>query len=232
MKMRPALVWAAVLPAMIVPFVAALFYFVISTDVVFARGMYAGVKVFLVVWPLFCSVVLFRDKPPRLRMRFQTWADALAPGLLTGVGIAVVILVVMLSPLGRMVEASASSIRDRVDHLGVTDHYWLFAIFLSLIHSFIEEYYWRWFVYGELRGLTGKVPAALLSSAAFASHHVLITGKLMNWPLGILCGAGIAVGGLIWAHLFQRQRTLLAPWLSHVLADFTVMAVGYRILTM
>ncbi|MFC1452470.1 CPBP family intramembrane glutamic endopeptidase [Verrucomicrobiota bacterium] len=230
MKPSSASAWSALVAAMTVPFIAALFYFVLCEDAVLARIVYVGAKVFLVFWPLVCTLTVFRSRHPRPKIRWTRIAGALAPGLLSGIAISAVILGLMLSPLGRLVESSAHSIRDRVEHLGVMDCYWVFAVFLSLIHSLIEEYYWRWFVYGKLRGLIGRKPAAALSSAAFASHHVIITGQLMNWPLGVLCGVGVAMGGILWAYLYERHRVLVSPWLSHAVVDFAVMAIGYHVL--
>src|SRR5262249_6160472 len=70
------------------------------------------------------------------------------------------------------------------------------AIFYSLLHSLLEEYYWRWFVFGRLRdslssreraGVSGSGPdenaptrmtvlAILISSLAFMCHHVVVLG--------------------------------------------------------
>ena len=40
----------------------------------------------------------------------------------------------------------------------------LIAVFYSVIHSFLEEYYWRWFVYGRARSYLGPALANLFSS--------------------------------------------------------------------
>jgi membrane protease YdiL (CAAX protease family) len=39
-----------------------------------------------------------------------------------------------------------------------------------------------------------------------------------------LCVAG---GGVAWAWLYDRSNSLYAPWLSHLLIDAAVMAIGY-----
>src|SRR5690606_28218177 len=48
------------------------------------------------------------------------------------------------------------------------------AIFISLFHSFLEEYYWRWFVFGELQRRIPVGAAYAIASVGFAAHHVLV----------------------------------------------------------
>jgi uncharacterized protein len=221
----------ALLPAMAVPFLAALFYFVLCPDAAASRWMYWGVKVFLVAWPVVAGVTVLRGRPDPFRRGQRRFSRAVGTGLLTGLAMALVIVVAMRTPLGDMVRGSAGAMRERAHHLGILLHYWPFAIFLSLVHSLVEEYYWRWFAYRHARTLLPMPVAMALTSLAFASHHVLITGRLLSWPLGILCGAGIGIAGAVWCYQYERHRTLLAPWISHMLADFTVMAVGWQVMT-
>lgn len=220
----------ALVPAVLVPFGAALYYFMLCRDAVVSRRVYAAAKIFLVAWPFVATRVILGGRAPPWRGRDGRWQAALAAGAVSGLGISLFVVLVMLSPLGRLVMASAGPIRERCEHLGILQHYWLFAIFLSLIHSLVEEYYWRWFVYRRLRAAWPRWTAALVSSAAFASHHVIVTGQLMSWPLGVLCGAGIMVGGVIWCLQYERRRSILAPWLSHALVDVTVMTIGWIVL--
>jgi len=222
--------WGAVVPALFVPSVAALFYFMICRDAVVARWLYVAAKVFLLAWPLVAWPLLLRRRPCSWRPQCGNRPRAALAGLISGAAISLFIVAVMLTPLGRLVTASADSIRERSEHLGIMEHYWAFALFLSFAHSLIEEYYWRWFAYGALRRVVSPLAAAAISAIAFGSHHVIITGQLMNWPLGIVCGIGIAAGGFIWALLYRFYHSLFAPWISHMVIDLTVMTIGYWVL--
>ena len=222
--------WCALAPALCVPFVAALFYFLICRDPGVSRTIYVAAKVFLLVWPLIASRFLLRGRPCSWRPQRGHRPRAALAGLASGAAISLLVVLVMLTPIGKLVTSSAGSIRERSEHLGVMQYYWAFAIFLSFVHSLIEEYYWRWFAYGGLRRVVSPMSAAVISAAAFGSHHVIITGQLMSWPLGLVCGTGIAAGGFVWALLYKRYRSLLAPWLSHIVIDLTVMTIGYWVL--
>ncbi len=221
-----------VMPALGVPFVAALLYFLIIKDPVVSRFVYVATKVFLVAWPLGVYFLVLRGAPRRLERDKISRNRASMLGVISGLALAALIYAVMMTPLGKMAEASAGSIRERTEHLGILEWYWTFSVFLSVVHSLIEEFYWRWFVFGLFNKVYASGFAIGVSAAAFASHHVIITGQLFNWPLGIICGAGIAAGGVVWAWLYHKTGSLLAPWISHAIVDFAVMAIGYRILMM
>lgn len=104
------------------------------------------------------------------------------------------------------------------------------AAFYSLIHSFLEEYYWRWFAFGQLRRVIPVSTAVALSSVAFMSHHVIVVGMFLkpNWLAVGFFSLCVGVGGAFWAWLYQRSDSLAAPWLSHVVIDAGLMLLGYE----
>lgn len=106
------------------------------------------------------------------------------------------------------------------------------AVFYSLLHSFLEEYYWRWFVFGRLRYILPLWSAMVISSLGFMAHHTLVIGKYFQGvsPMTVLLSAGVAIGGAIWAWLYERSRLLYASWLSHLLVDAGLMAIGYEMI--
>src|SRR5262245_54727663 len=58
-------------------------------------------------------------------------------------------------------------------HLADPTGYLLMAAFIAVPHSFLEEYYWRWAVFGWLRKFVPLPWAMVLSALAFMSHHVI-----------------------------------------------------------
>lgn len=107
------------------------------------------------------------------------------------------------------------------------------ALFLAVIHSFLEEYYWRWFVFGWLEKQVPRPVALVVSSLAFMSHHVVVLAFYLPghfWSAVVPFSLGVAAGGGFWAWLYRRSDNLYAPWLSHLLVDAAIMVVGHDML--
>ena len=159
--------------------------------------------------------------------------QGLGEGVAFGLVVFAAVLVVYhawLKPAGYF-NAAAEPIEQKVAGFGVAGFWSYFALgaFYSLVHSFLEEYYWRWFVFGQLRRLVRPGTAIVVSSVGFMAHHVLVLGTFFGWssPATFLFSLAVAVGGAVWAWIYQRSDSLYAPWLSHLLVDAAIFAVGY-----
>jgi uncharacterized protein len=103
------------------------------------------------------------------------------------------------------------------------------AAFYSCVHSLLEEYFWRWFIFGQLRRYVPIALAIAVSSLGFMAHHVLLIANYLHGygPMTWLLSAAIAVGGAVWAWQFYRTGTLYASWLGHAIIDAALMWIGY-----
>jgi membrane protease YdiL (CAAX protease family) len=115
-------------------------------------------------------------------------------------------------------------------HADTPGRYLTFAAGIVLVHSLMEEYYWRWFVFGQMRRLTTFAPAATVSSLAFMAHHVVILWTYFPgyfWTAALPFSLCIAVGGFVWAWLYERNGSVYAPWLSHLCVDAAIFVIGW-----
>jgi len=220
----------AVLPAMFVPLLGALIYFVAYAGEPWARVTYVLVKLFTVGWPLLATLLVLRESIPWPDLRAREHWRAAPLGLAVGILAGGAGLLLMASPVGGSLTGFADHVRLKVSQLGVLEHYLAFSLFLAFVHSAIEEYYWRWFVYGILRRLMSVQPAAVLAGLAFASHHVIILSQYFSLTWAVVLGLAVAGGGYAWCLMIERQRTLMGAWLSHVLVDLAILWIGYRML--
>ena len=108
--------------------------------------------------------------------------------------------------------------------------YFLAAAGWTLVNSLMEEYVYRWFVLRQCRALTGNVPAIIGSALIFTVHHVIAVSVYLGPVLTILASSGVFIGGLLWAWLYLRYRSIWPAWISHVLADVAVFVVGWFLL--
>src|SRR5262245_59046500 len=179
--------------------------------------------VFPAVW---CLLVL--REPRRLPVHsYRGVAAGLGFGLLVAVS-AWILFAYVLQPQGLFTEAS-KAVQEKMLGWGVTStpRFLLLMAFYVLMHSLLEEYYWRWFVYRHLSYQLPEAAANVLSSLGFMAHHVLLLGIYFGWdsPLTYLFSFGVAIGGSYWAWLYQRTGSLLGPRLSHMLSEAVNMVV-------
>lgn len=230
MKVRVRTTWLALVPAMTLPFVASLLYFVLFSQETFARVLYVLTKAFTLVWPLLAVRWLFGESWPRLELSALRHRKSLPMGMIIGAAIVAGMYALMQTPLGDMVLGGAKEIRAKTETLGVLNYYWSFALFLSVAHSLLEEYYWRWFVFGRLSQVVPKAWAHGLAGLAFSAHHIVITTQYFPLGLGFFLGVMVGVGGIIWSMLYGRQGSLAGCWVSHMLVDLGMLALGHRII--
>lgn len=153
-------------------------------------------------------------------------------GFAAAAAMAVLYFAILL-PSGDLTEPIAA-VRAKVASFGVSSPavYLLVAVFYSAIHSLLEEYYWRWFVFGQLSSQCRQPTAIALSSIGFAAHHVLVLQLYFGWlsPLTWLFTLAIVIGGAFWAWLYRTSNSLAAPWISHAIIDAAIFAIGYQML--
>ena len=110
--------------------------------------------------------------------------------------------------------------------------YFILAAFYFIFHAFLEEYYWRWFVFGELTHIITFSKALLISSVGFMAHHFILLTVFFpdSFWIPFLFSFLAGLGGAFWAWLYFRSHSLLGPWLSHSLVDAAIFIIGYDLI--
>jgi hypothetical protein len=158
-------------------------------------------------------------------------------GLAFGLAVAALIFGLYFGVLrhSALLDRTPGLIRQKLREFGADSAlgYVLLGAFLCVAHSLLEEYYWRWFVFGRLRKLLPLAPSLLLASLAFMAHHVIILhvylpGRFLSAVLPL--SLAVAVGGAVWALLYERTGSVWSPWLSHLLVDAAIFVIGWEML--
>lgn len=207
------------------------FIWLAKSSAALQQTAYSIGKVIQFGFPIFWVIVVQRQRPADWRPR----RAGLAVGALFGlavVGATLATYQFWLVPTGALAEAT-SSIRDKVIGLGIDSaaKYAALGLFYAALHSLMEEYYWRWFVFGQLRRCTTLPAAVAISSLGFMAHHVVLLSHYFGWGsfLSLFFSLSVAIGGVAWAWLYHRSRSLYGPWLSHALVDAGIFLVGFEI---
>jgi membrane protease YdiL (CAAX protease family) len=193
------------------------------------QSVYTVGKIVQFAFPAIWVYFVLRRKP--------SWPSRDRRGIGFGLAFGVFVVAGMLAlyygwlkPAGHLVGLE-DTVHAKVSDLGLLSlwKYVAVGVFYSLVHSFLEEYYWRWFVFAQLRKRISLPWAIAISSLGFMAHHVIVLGTFFGWtsPLAYLFSAGVAIGGVVWAWIYDRSGSLLGPWLSHMLVDAGIFLIGY-----
>ena len=225
---------AAVIFALVFPTLLTVVYFILLAKhpKELQQTAYGIGKAIQFLFPAFWVYWIQRRGLNWQRPRSKDLITGLVVGLIL-LGPALVMYFLWMKPAG-MFDGPAVAVREKVAGMGIssTPRFVAVAVFYCAVHSLMEEYYWRWFVFAQLRRLTTFPVAMLVSSLGFMSHHVFVLAVYFGWdsPLTYLFSLGVAVGGVIWAWMYEKSGSLYGAWVSHALVDTAIFVVGYDLL--
>jgi uncharacterized protein len=126
-----------------------------------------------------------------------------------------------------------TDIRSRTAQMGMNIPLMVygFGTFQTLVNSFIEEYVWRWFVFGKCQVLWSKRWAVIFSALFFTIHHiVLMVAYCDNLWLVLVGSIAVFIAGVLWAVCMRVYKSLLPSYLSHLAADLALQIASWHIL--
>lgn len=167
------------------------------------------------------------------QLRFFSWLRFEKKGfgvaLVLGIGVYAVILG------GYFLVSNFFDFSSIVDSLsqnaGVTkDNFLYVSLYISFVNSLLEELFFRGFVFGNLKAVSGRKLAYCFSAGMFALYHTaMMAGWFSPW-LFLLVMAGLTVGGALFNWLNERTGTLYCSWLVHMAANFAINTVGFLLM--
>ena len=117
------------------------------------------------------------------------------------------------------------------ENAGVTKENFLYvSLYISFANSFLEEFFFRGFVFTNLKKHSGKSLAYIFSAAAFSLYHVAMMIGWFSPLLFLLVMVGLAAGGMIFNWLNEKLDTIYCSWLTHMFANFAINTIGFMLL--
>ncbi len=117
------------------------------------------------------------------------------------------------------------------ENAGVTKENFLFiSVYISFANSFLEEFFFRGFVFSNAKNFSGRKFAYIFSAGAFSLYH---TAMMIGWfslPFFVLMLMGLFAGGIIFNRLNEKTGSVYASWFVHMFANFGINTIGFILL--
>ena len=187
-----------------------------------------GIKLLLFLLIPIVYRILTRDRniyissSSRLKRR-----GSLYPGLLIGV-LSFGILMAAYYYLQSFIDFK-TIIKELETRLKITPlNFLIIGIYITLFNSFIEEFFFRGFIFLGIykTGRTGI--AYIYSSLLFALYHIMIFRNWFTFPLFLLALFGLFAVGLLYNWLDTKSNNFLNSWIAHIFADAAIILIGLK----
>ncbi len=213
------------LAACVVPGIASLFYFYWLDGTLLAKWIYLAAKFFIILFPVLAvreiKSFLATLKPQRTDVLYGLYAAL----CILGAG-----ALIINSPLWQFISAGKAGVAAKVENFNLQDNFLLYAAAISFIHSLIEEYYWRWFVFGQLNKRFTIYKAHMLAAGAFSLHHFVVCKFYFPLTTALLLTFVVFCGGVLFSMLYNRRKSLPGAWMAHAAADMVIFYTGFLML--
>ena len=111
--------------------------------------------------------------------------------------------------------------------MGITaDNFIWVAVYISVMNSFLEEFFFRGFGFITLKKYVNVRFAYFFSPVLFAVYHVGMLLGMFHPAVLVLILSGLIAGGLIFNALNDRFGNIYPSWFVHMAANFAINTIG------
>ena len=168
----------------------------------------------------------WREEWSEFKALFRFQKKGLLISLLLGIAIFGVILGGYFALRGVIDFSGVTS--SLTEGMGITaDNFIWVATYISIMNSFLEEFFFRGFGFITLKKYVSVKFAYFFSPVLFAIYHVgMLVGMFHPAVLALLM-FGLIAGGLIFNALNDKFGNIYPSWFVHMAANFAINTIGF-----
>lgn len=102
-----------------------------------------------------------------------------------------------------------------------------YGLYIILINSFIEEFFFRGFIFLSLKNLNQRFLAYSVSSITFAIYHIAVFKNWFSVSTFVIALFGLIAGGLLFDFFDDKPNSFINSWLIHISADLAIIIIGF-----
>lgn len=115
-----------------------------------------------------------------------------------------------------------------IESMGITkENYLLVTLYISILNSFLEEFFFRGLGFITLKKYTGKRFAYVYTSIFFAIYHAGMMIGSFDLITYILMLIGLFIGGCIFSYVNEKSNNIYYSWFVHMFTNFGINTVGF-----
>ncbi len=180
---------------------------------------------FFLILPLLYFVI-WREEWKEFAALFRFRTRGLLLSVLLGAAIFSVILGTYFITCGFIDFSGVTS--SLTSEMGITaDNFLWVAVYISVMNSFLEEFFFRGFGFITLKKYVDRKFAYIFSPILFAVYHVGMLLGMFHPAVLALILIGLIAGGLIFNALNDRLGNLYPSWFVHMAANFAINTIGF-----
>lgn len=195
-------------------------------DAVIQPGYAIKSAIKIVLFLLLPILYSLYDKNCKLKKLFIPDKNGILVALGFGVGVYAVILAAFF--IFRNVFDFSTLTKSLTAGTGVDKENFIFvALYISFINSLLEEFFFRGFSFLNLKEVSNRKLAYIVSSALFALYHIAMMLGWFALPVVLLALLGLFIGGMIFNYFNEKYNNIYLSWLIHMFANFATNTIGF-----
>ncbi|MCD5325288.1 MULTISPECIES: CPBP family intramembrane glutamic endopeptidase [Pontibacillus] len=200
-------------------FLVSLFLYIFEQGIGMPYPVKTAVKLLLFIGVPFLFYAYFPK--PHLKKKKEQWKSPLLFGI-----VAFVVLLCsywLTKDLIDFTEIRSYLKRD----LGITPTtFYAVGFYIILGNSWIEEWFFRGFIFQNLLSLGKRRIGYVYSSGLFALYHLASIQGWFSLPLTLVALAGLFGIGMFFSFLTEKAGTYKGSWIVHMIADLAIILIG------
>ena len=196
---------------------------------IFIKPTYFLKSIIKIILFLFIPIIITKKRDrKRLRKMFNPKQNNFFKSILLGLSL---LILVLFSYFILRQYYDFSVIVPILEKSGINEqNFWLVSLHISLINSFLEEFFFRGYSFLLLKKSMKKIVAHLFSSIIFALYHIPIIYNWFSIPILVASIFILAVLGMLLNLLNEKSENIYNSWMSHMFVNFGINIVGLMLL--
>lgn len=117
-------------------------------------------------------------------------------------------------------------IKEKINHIANGKINYIFiSMYIVIVNAFLEETFFRGFLYIKLSDVISEKYANIFSSILFSIYHIGMVNSLSKWVC-IVCIIGLFIIGYIFNVLNRKKKNIYTSYIVHASSNMAINIIG------